>query len=255
MALLTFAAVTGLPQSWVETSPLSQADVLARSTACCDAGALGTDLKYIVWPPETAPTKHFHPCCDLPLMRPLVRRGISHAGDASLARFTAMLRRRQPVRIAVLGSSVASVPLAGANAKVDEVAQAWGEVRARSPPGRGWALMFSEWLDALWPSSDGRPHTVFALGRGGCGADGWADCMHTHIPQGTELYILEMGLVLSGDDHSALDDPSTDGAKAAQVAGAALEKILRHLLSLPHRQPPIVREGRRRMGSIWVRPG
>ena len=248
------AAAVGpeLPLSWATSSPLLPGELSARARACCAAGKLDTDLRYIVWPPETAPSRHYHPCCGAPLSYRLLQRGIaSHSGiDTGLVRFATALRERRPVRIAVLGSSVASVPIAGCTAKIDAAAQDWGEVSKRCPVGRGWARMFAEWLDATWPAEQGG-HQVYALGRGGCGADCWADCMFTHIPADTELYVLEMGMVLSGDEHAAFE-PAVDAAGHSTTSrgppppqgatlptpGAALERILRRLLEQPH--PPAV---------------
>ena len=191
MQFLVAAGSIGLlPPSWEATSPLAHSDLSTNTDACCMAGKLDSDLRYIVWPPETAPMQHSHPCCSSPVSHSLLQQGVSHVGPRSgLARFAAALQQRRPVRIAVLGSSAASVASAGCTAKVDASAQDWGEVSQRCPPGRGWARQFSEWLDAAFFASEGM-HQVYALGRGGCGSNCWDSCMFTHIPAETELYIL-----------------------------------------------------------------
>ena len=219
------------PHGWLEASliPHAHREAHARLAACCTAGLLDTDLKFIVWPPQTAPETHWHPCCGAPVSYPLVQKGVAHLGTGSTLRHLAeRLRRQEPVRIAVLGSSAASVTSAGCTAKASAESQDFGGVGLRCPPGRGWARMFAEWLDAVWPAAGPTNHTVVALGRGGCGPDGWLECFQTHLPN-IDIYLIEMGTLLRGDDHASFD--ALGGGEAPEPS-AALERMLRKILAV-----------------------
>ena len=257
MAILLVLASAQLPGDWTRASPLPSGELQSRLGACCTAGDLRHALRYIVWPPETAPKTHSHPCCGAPLPLPLVRHGVSTG--RVLGHFAERLRKAEPARIAVLGSALSDVTYAGCTAKVNDLAQAFGPVDKRCATGRGWARMFSEFLDAAFPSrADRRNNTVYALGRGGSGPDTFDECYQTHLPADVDLYVLEMGYLLAGNDHADFDsaDPTTDptdlasnaggpggrgargGARNAArepAVGAALERLVRRILSMPHR--------------------
>ena len=164
----------------------------------------------------------------------LTGRAVARSGDSGrMNAFLAKLKRREPVTIVAVGGSISTREYAGCTSGV---AEAWVgvELGPGCAPGRGWGRMALEWLNATWPPLYGE-HRLIAFGRTGIAADGFVDCLTTHIAN------------LSSTNGRTRDGPvdlfflefAITGASSKGDTAAPLEALVRRLLSLPG-QPAIL---------------
>ena len=135
-------------------------DSLRGSIADCCAGAMNATR---------------HPCCASslpPLQRHLVRRGLMEGDLLRLGRLSLKLVAGKACTIVVLGSSLAASPFAGCSNAAIHANQHAGHCSH----GNGWARMYVDWLNAVWPPTTAESHTLYAFGQTGSGAAAFADC-------------------------------------------------------------------------------
>ena len=213
-------------RSWSSVSGVAMRTLRGRLEACCaKVGHIQNKATRGSWN-----SRKMHPCC-APMTSPLLTgRAVARSGDSGrINAFLAKLKRREPVTIVAVGGSISTREYAGCTSGV---AEAWVgvELGPGCAPGRGWGRMALEWLNATWPPLYGE-HRLIAFGRTGIAADGFVDCLTTHIAN------------LSSTNGRTRDGPvdlfflefAITGASSKGDTAAPLEALVRRLLSLPGR--------------------
>ena len=162
---------------WMWASALRQpsATLRARLSRCCRrAPMVGARVTRGRWR-----TQKMHPCC-APLTDPTwIRRAVARDGDGDrLSALVNKLRRGQSITAVAVGGSISTREYAGCTRNVGAVA---GEGGPGCSYGRGWARMVVDFLNAVWPPRDGSRHHLVSFGRTGGAADGFVDCLTTHL--------------------------------------------------------------------------